>query len=107
MIINPLKDITLAQTEGVGRGVTGAAGGRGALASNPFEDVLSKAVDALEDVSQTEFTANDLINRYIEGKAELADVMLATSKMSIAVQLAVSVITTSVSTFKEITQMPM
>ncbi len=77
------------------------------LADNPFEAVFSRAVDALEGVSSVEFTANDLISKYIAGEADLADVMIATSKMSIAVQLAVTTITTAVSTFKEITQMPM
>jgi len=80
---------------------------RGVLSDNPFEAIFSKAVDALEGVSRTEFTANDLISKYIEGKVDLPDVLIATSKMSIAVQLAVTTITTAVSTFKEITQMPM
>jgi len=103
MPIDPITDMTLAQLPGVGR--TPAAGGGGALATNPFEDVLSRAVDALEGTSNLEFRANELINEYIEGRAELSDVMVATSKMSLAVQLAVTVVTTSVSSFKEITQM--
>ena len=73
--------------------------------SNPFEDILSKAVDALEGVSKSEATANQLINQYVHGEADLQDVMIATSKMSITVQLAVTTINSAVSTFKEITQM--
>ncbi len=74
-------------------------------AGNVFDQVLGKAIDALNGVSQTEFTANKLMDDYIAGRAELSDVMLATSKMTIAVNLAVSTITSAVSSFKEITQM--
>ncbi len=101
-MVEPIKPINLAQaappegtTSPAPRGLTG----------NPFEDILSKAVDSLEGVSALEGEANMLINKYIEGKAELADVLVATSKMSIAVQLAVTTITTAVTSFKEITQM--
>ncbi|MFC1559479.1 flagellar hook-basal body complex protein FliE [Candidatus Margulisiibacteriota bacterium] len=73
---------------------------------NVFDNVLGRAIDALNDVSDTEFTANKLIDEYAAGRAELSDVMIATSKMSIAVQLAVTAITSAVNTFKEITQMP-
>ena len=83
----------------------GSAGPTRVPEDNPFEAVFSKAVDALEGVSQIEFRANDLISKYIEGKVDLSDVLIATSKMSISVQLAVTTITTAVSTFKEITQM--
>lgn len=103
MAINPISDVMLAQVPGMGGGA-GTAGPR-TLPTNPFDDVLSKAVDALNGISQTEYTANDMINKYIAGQAELSDVMLATSKMNIAVQLAVTVVTTAVSTFKEITAM--
>ena len=75
------------------------------LSENPFEVILRRAVDALEGVSQTEAAANRLIDLYVAGKAELSDVMIATSKASIAVQLAVTVVTSAVNTFKEITQM--
>ncbi len=72
---------------------------------NVFDQVLGKAIDALNGVSQTEFTADKLMDDYIAGKAELSDVMIATSKMTIAVNLAVSTITSAVSSFKEITSM--
>jgi len=106
MVIDPIIGNLLAQAPGGVEGKTTTAPGR-ALITNPFEDVLSKAVDALNGVSQTEFTANNLMNNYIAGTAELSDVMVATSKMNIAVQMAVTVITTAVSTFKEITSMQM
>ncbi|MCX5750693.1 MAG: flagellar hook-basal body complex protein FliE [Candidatus Saganbacteria bacterium] len=78
---------------------------RAPLTGNIFEDVLSRAVESLEKVSNTELYANQLIEQYIAGKADLQDVMVATSKMSLMVQLAVTTITTAVNTFKEITQM--
>jgi flagellar hook-basal body complex protein FliE len=78
---------------------------RAPLTGNIFEDVLSKAVEALEKVSNTEFYANQLIEKYIAGEADMQDVMVATSKMSLMVQLAVTTVTTAVNTFTEITQM--
>ena len=68
--------------------------------------MLGRAVDALNSVSDVENNANRLIDEYLAGKIELSDVMIATSKMTIAVNLAVTTITSAVSSFKEITQMP-
>lgn len=73
--------------------------------TSPFEDILSKAVDALEGVSRQEIYTNQLIDKYVRGEADLQDVMVESSKTSIMVQLAVTTITSAVSTFKEITQM--
>lgn len=70
-----------------------------------FDDVLEKAVGSLEGVSKIENDTNLLIQRFTEGKAELSDVMIATAKMNLSVQLAVAVVTSAVNTFKEITQM--
>jgi flagellar hook-basal body complex protein FliE len=86
--------------------VTGPA--RGAqieLGGSPFEDILGRAVDSLEGLSRSERTANDLIDRYVKGQADLQDVMVETSKLNIMVQLAVTTINLAVTTFKEITQM--
>lgn len=105
MPINPIfNDMSMAQLPGE-LGTTPAGAPGRALQTNPFEEVLSAAVDSLEGVSNTEFRANALINDYIRGNAELHEVMLATSKMNIMVQLAVTVVTTAVSSFKEMTQM--
>lgn len=73
--------------------------------SSPFEDILNKAMDSLEGVSKLENQSNELINKYVQGQVELSDVMLTAAKANIAVQLAVTVITSAVNTFKEITQM--
>lgn len=72
---------------------------------NPFEDVLAKAIDSLEGISRSETYANQLIDNYLNGKVELHEVMLAQSKMSIIVQLAVTTINSAVTSFKELTQM--
>jgi flagellar hook-basal body complex protein FliE len=75
------------------------------ISNNPFEDILGRAVNALEGVSKTEITANQMIDRYVRGEVDLQDVMVQTSKMSIMVQMATTTINLAVSTFKEITQM--
>ena len=75
------------------------------FAGNPFEDVLAKAIDTLEGISRSEIYANQLIDKYMRGEAELHEVMIAQSKASIMVQLAVTTINAAVTTFKEITQM--
>ncbi|OGC05135.1 hypothetical protein A2276_04240 [candidate division WOR-1 bacterium RIFOXYA12_FULL_43_27] len=72
---------------------------------SPFEDMLSKAIDSLDGVSKQEIRSNELIESYLKGDAELSDVMVETSKLSVMVQLAVTTINTAVTTFKEITQM--
>lgn len=104
MVKPPIPPITLAQV--------GAPGAPAAAAApsvpetgNIFDEMLGRAIDSLNSVSEIEMNANKLIDDYIVGKAELSDVMIATSKMTIAVQLAVTTITSAVSSFKEITQM--
>ncbi len=85
--------------------VPAVAGNTVQTGQNMFDTILNRAVESLEGVSKTEFTANDLMNKYAAGQAELSDVMIATAKMNIAVQLAVTTVTSAVNTFKEMTQM--
>ncbi|MFH1347811.1 MAG: flagellar hook-basal body complex protein FliE [Candidatus Margulisiibacteriota bacterium] len=79
--------------------------GRTEFSGNPFEDVLSRAIESLNGVSRSEIYANQLIDKYMRGEVELHQVMMAQSKMSIMVQLAVTTVNSAVTTFKEITQM--
>jgi flagellar hook-basal body complex protein FliE len=72
---------------------------------NIFEDVLSRAIESLEGVSRSEIYANQMIDRYLSGEVELHEAMIAQSKMSIMMQLAVTTINAAVTSFKEITQM--
>jgi flagellar hook-basal body complex protein FliE len=106
-MVNPIAPIILAAVESPAKVAPAiATPSAPAQSNNIFDQVLGRAVDALNGVSQSEINANQLIDQYIAGKVELSDVMLATSKMTVAVQLAVTTITSAVSTFKEITQMP-
>jgi len=75
------------------------------FSGNPFEDFLSQAVKSLEGISHSEITANQMIDAYLNGQVELQEVMVAQAKMNIMVQLAVTTITSTVNTFKEVTQM--
>ena len=75
------------------------------FSGNIFEDVLSKAVEALNGVSGVENYANQMVEQYLRGEVELHQVMVAQSKMSIVVQLATTTVNSAVTTFKEITQM--
>lgn len=75
------------------------------VSNNPFEDILAKAVDALEGVSQQEAYANSLIDGYVNGEADLQKVMVETAKANMLVNLTVTVVNTTVQTFKEVTQM--
>lgn len=75
------------------------------LKSNIFEDALSKAIESLNGISRAEIHANELIDKYTRGEVELHEVMMAQSKLSIMVQLAVTTINSAVTTFKEVTQM--
>lgn len=77
------------------------------LTGNPFDDALSKAVESLNMVSQSEIHANQLVDQYMKGQADLQDVMVAQSKMNIMMQLAVTSINAAVGSFKEITQIQM
>ena len=105
MVKLPIAPITLSQVEAPKILQPAAAPGP-AQAENIFDEMLGKAVDALQNVSDVEMNANKLMDDYLAGKVEISDVMIATSKMTLAVQLAVTTITSAVSTFKEITQMP-
>ena len=78
--------------------------GRVGLTGNAFEDILNKSIEALNGVSHTEIYANQMVDKYLHGQADLQDVMVAQSKMSIMETLAVTTVNSAISTFKEITQ---
>ncbi|OGC22107.1 hypothetical protein A2291_07170 [candidate division WOR-1 bacterium RIFOXYB2_FULL_42_35] len=101
-----LGDDFLAEAPSATRSAAAADPSAGVTFSgNIFDDFLSKAVDALEGVSQTEFHTNEMIAKYLRGEVELHEVMTAQAKLGVQVQFAVTMITSVVSTFKEITQM--
>lgn len=74
---------------------------------NIFDDILSQAVSALNGVSDLESKTNLLVNNYIVGKADISEVTVSMSKLSIAVQLATTTLTSAVTAFKEILQTPL
>lgn len=102
-----LGDDYLAQAPESARAAGAVAGSteKVDLPNNIFEDVLSRAIESLNDVSRSEVRANQLIDGYLRGEVELHEVMLAQSKMSVMVQLAVTAVNSAVTSFKEITQM--
>ncbi|MCU0641389.1 MAG: flagellar hook-basal body complex protein FliE [Candidatus Margulisbacteria bacterium] len=96
----------MAQAESpvqMGQGAGGVT--RAGFTGNAFDDLLGKAIESLDGVSKTEFHANQVIDQYIKGKADLQEVMVAQSKATIMAQLAVTTVNAAVNTFKEITQM--
>jgi|SRR3989339_1054096 len=86
-------------------GLTDQASGTTALSGNIFEDMLSKAVASLNNVSQAEIHANQMVESYVQGQADLQDVMVAQSKASIMMQFAITSVNSVVNTVKEVTQM--
>jgi flagellar hook-basal body complex protein FliE len=72
----------------------------------PFHTVLEEATEALQGISNIEFEANRLTDQYLKGKASIEEVMMATAKLNMAMSFALSVVSTSVQTFKEIQQIP-
>lgn len=75
-----------------------------ALKSDPFQTVFDQAIHSLGDVSGLEQTADALAEKFMAGKADIPEVMIAMSKANLAVQFAVTTVTSAVNTFKEITQ---
>lgn len=82
-----------------------ATGPGATFTGNPFEDILSKAIEALEGVSKSEVHANQLVDKYVKGEIDIQDVMIAQAKMNLVVTMAVTTVNAAVNTFKEITQM--
>lgn len=100
------EDDLVAQAPAAASPAAGAPASSGAnFSGNIFDDVLAKAIESLEGFSRSEVYTNQVIDKYIRGEADIQDVMVAQSKMSVMMQLAVTTVNASVNTFKEITQM--
>jgi flagellar hook-basal body complex protein FliE len=82
-----------------------AVGESMAFSGNAFEDILSRAIESLNSVSRTEVYANQMVEKYARGEADLQEVMTAQAKMGLTVQMAVTTVNQAVSTLKEITQL--
>ena len=77
------------------------------LPVTPFQSFLTQAVDAFQSLSAMEHETNMLIKQYLRGKASIDDVTISTGKLNLAMQMATTVFTTTVQTFKELQQMPL
>lgn len=75
------------------------------LEKPPFGIFLNSAVESLNELSKNEVQTNLLIEQYLKGQADLQDVMTATAKMNLAIQMAVTVITSTTTAVKEVTGM--
>ncbi len=75
------------------------------LDSPPFQIMIDRAVEALENISQMEYRVNDLTEQYIEGKVSIDEVSIEANKLNLAISFATTVISSASSTFKELTQM--
>lgn len=70
-----------------------------------FDDMLSKMVDALNEVSASDNKSNQLMADYLQGKASLTETMTASAQSAVMIQLAVTVLNQAVSSFKEVLSM--
>ncbi len=71
----------------------------------PFQIMLENAVDALQNVSNTEQENNKLIDEFIQGKRSVDEVLISTNQLNLEMSLLTTVVNTTVQTFKEIQQM--
>ena len=74
--------------------------------STPFQVMLDAALQGLESVSAIEEKSNVYIAQYARGNVSMEEVMIEMTKMTMAVEMATSVVNQVVTTFKEIQQMP-
>lgn len=74
--------------------------------TTPFQTMLDSAIGGLENVSALEEKANAYIAQYAKGNVSMEEALMEVTKMSMAVEMATSVVNQAVTTFKEIQQMP-
>jgi len=75
------------------------------LDESPFQMILDNAVQSLQQVSNTEYQNNNLIDEFVKGKASVDEVLVSTNKLSLEISFATTIINTGVQSFKEIQQM--
>ena len=101
--VSLLKGDLLAATD-TSRAVGGSVPSAGAY-GDPFKNFFENALESLEGVSAMESRADTLVQQYIAGEVDMPEVMVAMAKANLAVQFAVTTVTSVVNTFKEMTQM--
>jgi flagellar hook-basal body complex protein FliE len=71
----------------------------------PFQLFIDKALEALEGLSTLEYRVNNLMDQYAQGKVSIEEVSIETTKLSLAVSFATTVISQATQIFKEIQSM--
>jgi flagellar hook-basal body complex protein FliE len=100
MTIAAIGSIASGITPIAGSGGTAAAGGAGGTS---FADVMKKG---LESVSQSEFNADGLTQALASGQpVQIQDVMAATTKSQLSLDLLVQVRNKALDAYREITTM--
>ena len=74
--------------------------------TTPFQIMLDAAIGGLQEVSAIEDKANAYIVQYSQGNVSMEEALIEVQKMTLAVQMATTVVNQVVSTFKEIEQIP-
>jgi flagellar hook-basal body complex protein FliE len=74
--------------------------------SSPFQAMLDAAIGGLNSVSAAETRADAYITQYSLGNVSMEEALMEVQKMTMAVQMATTVVNQVVSTFKEIEQIP-
>lgn len=76
------------------------------IKSSPFQNILDRAVESLNSVSNQEIKTGKLLDGYLAGKVGLEEIMIEVEKTSLSVQLSITVVNSGVQAFKELLQMP-
>jgi len=76
-----------------------------AIDSSPFAMLFAGIVRSLEDVSKMEHKTNDLIQRYVDRKASVEEVTMATAQLNVSMTLLSTVMSSFSQSFKEIQNM--
>ncbi|GBR75569.1 flagellar hook-basal body complex protein FliE [Candidatus Termititenax persephonae] len=74
--------------------------------TTPFQIMLDAAISGLREVSAAEAKADAYIVQYSQGNVSMEETLMEVQKMTMAVQMATTVVNQVVSTFKEIEQIP-
>lgn len=74
--------------------------------TTPFQVMFDAAISGLQEVSATEERANAYIVQYAQGNVSMEEALMEVQKMTMAVQMATTVVNQVVTTFKEIEQIP-
>lgn len=72
---------------------------------SPFSMIFAGVVRALEDVSKMEHKTNDLIQQYVDRKASVEEVTMATAQLNVSVTLLSTVMSSLSQSFKELQSM--